>query len=171
MHTFLEPRLRRMVAETLGVDAEDLSADVSLTDDLAADSLDLAEVAVRLESEFGVSVPDRIIDRIRTYGDLVRTTLALTRSAPLPPASGLIPVWARLVAAGGELLRAELLTPYVAETIAEDAIHAGRGARLEVMVRGGTPDAEVSRLRQQFAWLARHGIEVHVGREDRRIAA
>src|SRR5437870_6798472 len=45
MLEFAEPRIRRLVAEYLGVSAEVLTPEVSLTDDLAADSLDLVECA------------------------------------------------------------------------------------------------------------------------------
>jgi acyl carrier protein len=66
-----EHALRRVVAESLGVDAEALGPEVSLTDELAADSLDLAELVVRLETDLGVVLPDRVVDRIRTFGDLL----------------------------------------------------------------------------------------------------
>src|SRR5437867_5789511 len=54
MRAFPESRLRGLVAETLGVSPEELSSEVSLADDLAADSLDIAELVVRLEGELGV---------------------------------------------------------------------------------------------------------------------
>ena len=44
MFDFVEPRVRRVVAEYLGVGVEELSDETSLTDDLAADSLDLVEL-------------------------------------------------------------------------------------------------------------------------------
>ena len=76
-------------------------------------------------------------------------------------------VWTRLVSSGGDLVRADVLTPYVAETLAEDALRAGRGARLEVDVGGASDDA-IARLRQELSWLARHGIDVSVARRGRR---
>ena len=69
----VEERVRALVAEHLGVDRETLARDVSLTDDLAADSLDLLELGVVLEASFGIVVPLRTIDRVRTYGDLLDT--------------------------------------------------------------------------------------------------
>src|SRR5438552_7462426 len=122
MQAALEPRVRCLVADTLGVGIDELAPDVSLTDELAADSLDLAELAARLEAELGLVVPDRVVERLRTYGDLVRAAVAAApeRGAALARLAGPVPVWARLVSSHGELLRAELLTPYVAETIAGD---------------------------------------------------
>jgi acyl carrier protein len=164
--SFLEPRVRVLVAETLGVDAAELSPHVSLTDDLAADSLDLTEVAVRLESEVGIALPDAVVDCIRTYGDLVRAAVASFGAPPAAPETRPVPIWTRLVSSGGELLRADFLTPYVAETLAEDAVRAGRGARLEVRL-GAMDDACVARLREELAWLARHGVDVSVARRGR----
>ena len=79
MFDFVEPRVRRVVAEQLGVNAEDLAADISLTDDLAADSLDLVELAIALENEMGVTIPESTIDEVRTFGDLLGTVHALIR--------------------------------------------------------------------------------------------
>lgn len=71
MVEFVEPSVRRVVADRLGVGVEVLVRDISLRDDLAADSLDLVELAMALETEFAIVVPERIVDRVRTYGDLV----------------------------------------------------------------------------------------------------
>ena len=82
MDEFVEPHVRRLVAGHLGVGVEELVSGVSLRDDLAADSLDLVELAVALEGEFAIVVPERILDEVRTFGDLVRATglLIHTRS-------------------------------------------------------------------------------------------
>jgi acyl carrier protein len=171
MHRFVEPRVRRLVAETLGVGAEELAPDVSLTDDLAADSLDLAELAVRLENEFGVTVGDDILEGLRTYGDVVRTTMILTsehRETAVRRVEHLLPFWARLLSPrarpGAELLRTDFLTPYAAATLAEDALRAGQGARLELSLPSDAPDMDLKRVRDQFAWLGEHGVDVEVAR-------
>src|SRR4029453_11343986 len=141
MNEFVEPHVRRLVAERLGVGVEELVADVSLRDDLAADSLDLVELAMALEGEFAIVVPEHILDEVRTYSDLVRATSLLIRASCEAEARGAEPperIWVRIVpAAGGSsgtLHRTGGLRPYTAETIAEDAVGAGRGARLEVTV-------------------------------------
>jgi acyl carrier protein len=170
-YTALESRVRHLVADTLGVGVEELRPEVSLTDDLAADSLDLAELFARLETELGVVLGDRLVESLRTYGDLVRATVTETPA----PRTGLaaaggppLPIWARLVSSHGQLLRAEFLTPYVAETIADEALHAGRGARIEVTVADEASDAELAGVRAEFAWLASHGVAVSFGRAHRR---
>lgn len=66
--------MRRLVSRHLGVGLEELGSDVSLRDDLAADSLDLVELALALEATFAIAIPDRMLDRVRTYRDLVEAT-------------------------------------------------------------------------------------------------
>ena len=73
-----------------------------------------------------------------------------------------VPVWARLVSPGGALVRAELLTPYVVELLADDALRAGRDARLEIRLGPGADETDVARLRRDLAWLGRRGIDVSV---------
>src|SRR5215475_9077220 len=63
--------LRALVADCLAVDAAHLEPAVSLRDDLAADSLDFADIAVALEHDIGIVVPPSLLARVRTYGDLV----------------------------------------------------------------------------------------------------
>ena len=65
------------------------------------------------------------------------------------------------------LHRAEWLTPYSAQTIAEDALRAGRGARLDVTVPADATVADVARVEEQFARVANRGVEVIVRRTDR----
>lgn len=169
-----EARLRAVVADTLGVDADALSPEVSLVDDLAADSLDLAEVVVRLETELGIAIADRVVERVRTYGELVRAALSAPRTAPaLRSDLEAFPLRARLVSPHGEVLRLESCTPYAAETIADEALAAGRGAYLELTLPAEATDAELARIHARFASLVDRGIAVHVGREDgaRRSAA
>lgn len=60
------------------------------------------------------------------------------------------------------LERVTWLTPYEAETIAEDARRGGRGTRLEVTVPPQTTAAGVEAVRLLFGWLAAKGIEVVV---------
>jgi acyl carrier protein len=73
----VEPGLRVLVADGLGVDPEQLQTGTSLVDDLAADSLDVLDLVVRVEEQFDVVVPEREIGVVFTYGDLVATTTAL----------------------------------------------------------------------------------------------
>jgi acyl carrier protein len=176
MSEFVEPRVRRVVADHLGVEIEDLAPGVSLIDDLAADSLDLIELAVEIERQFGISLPEVLIDEIRTYGDIVDTVLRLTRAqreAEFRAAADTRPmqIHARVVPPPARpneapLQRAGWLTPYTAQTIAEDAITAGPGTRLELTVPAKLSDLVVTRLQQQFAWLGDRGVSVLVQRES-----
>jgi acyl carrier protein len=77
LHDRVEPRLRALVADALGVRIEVLDADVSLVHDLAADSLDLLDLAVQVEDEFGIAFPEHELGAIATYGDLAAATVAL----------------------------------------------------------------------------------------------
>jgi acyl carrier protein len=177
MSEFVEPRVRRVVADYLGVGLEELAADVSLFDDLAADSLDLVELAVEIERQFGISLPESVIDEMRTYGDIVDTVQRLSRArreAEFRAVAGARPmhVHARVVPPPARpndapLQRTGWLTPYTAQTIAEDAITAGPGTRLELTVPAKLSDLVVTRLEQQFAWLGDRGVAVLVQREGR----
>jgi acyl carrier protein len=168
-----EPRVRRLVAEQLGVNLDELTPDVSLTDDLAADSLDLLELALAVEAEFGIVIAESAMDGIRTYADLrdtVQTLLTRRDQAEADAAARPIEAWARVISArgeaSGEIQRAGWLTPYTAETIAEDALRAGRGARLEVAVPSDLSDAGLARLQDEFAWLGQRGVQVNVRRDQ-----
>jgi acyl carrier protein len=164
MFNFVEPRVRRLVAEHLGIGSDELSPIVSLTDDLAADSLDLVELAMAIEQELGIVLPDTAMADVRTYGDLLAVIEAI-RHAPQDEPSEPPVVWARIVRQHDELHRAGWLTPYTTETIAEDAARSGRGTRLEMIVSPGASDAVLERLDEQFAWLRRRGVEVCISRE------
>jgi len=62
------------------------------------------------------------------------------------------------------LERAGLLTPYEVETIIEDALGAGRGARLELTLPSHTGNVDVGSVEQRFAWLRSRGLDVRVRR-------
>jgi acyl carrier protein len=173
MFEFVEPRVRRVVSDALGVNAADLAANVSLTDDLAADSLDLLELALALETELDIAIPESTLEAVRTYGDLLDVVQALARGRRADDArtvhSAPPLVWARVVSArgesGGDIQRAGWLTPYTAETIAEDALRAGRGAKLEVAVPPTVSDAGLAELQDEFAWLGDRGVQVSIRRD------
>lgn len=169
----VEASVRRVVAETLGVEDGELTPEVSLADDLAADSLDVVEMAMALERELGVALPDRMLSGVRTFGELVNAILALARRRsaeeerarrrPLLVVAGVTRPRARGAVRRG-LVRTEWLTPYDAETIAEDALAAGRGARLDVVVPAGASVLEQIEVEERFARLRRRGLDVGVWR-------
>jgi acyl carrier protein len=65
----MEARLKKIVAEQLGVDESKIVPTASFSEDLNADSLDLVEMIMSLEEEFGVEIPDEEAEKIRTVGD------------------------------------------------------------------------------------------------------
>lgn len=62
-------RLKNIVVEQLGVDEEDVTMQASFVDDLNADSLDLVELIMSLEEEFGLEISDEDAEKIATVGD------------------------------------------------------------------------------------------------------
>ncbi len=67
----MESRLKKIVAEQLGVDEAKVVPSARFTDDLNADSLDLVEMIMSLEEEFGVEIPDEDAEKILTVGDAI----------------------------------------------------------------------------------------------------
>jgi acyl carrier protein len=172
----VEPRVRRVVAERLAVDPAELAPEVSLTDELAADSLDLVDLVSGLEEEFGIAVPESTIDELRTYRQLVDVAEAHTRerrakeawaeSQRTPPL-----IWARVLPPAsqpsGSLERAGWFTPYTAETIVDSALRAGAGARLDMHVPPNLGEPVLAELRAEFGWLRLRHIAVHIRRDPR----
>lgn len=64
-------RLKKIVAEQLGVDESEVTPQASFVDDLNADSLDLVELIMSLEEEFGMEIPDQDAEKIRTVQEAV----------------------------------------------------------------------------------------------------
>ena len=54
----VEERVRKIIVEQLGVNAEQVTMEASFVDDLGADSLDTVELVMALEEEFGLEIPD-----------------------------------------------------------------------------------------------------------------
>lgn len=65
-------RVKKIVIEHLGVDADKVTDNASFIDDLGADSLDTVELVMAFEEEFGVEIPDDAAERILTVGDAVK---------------------------------------------------------------------------------------------------
>ena len=65
-------RVKKIVVEHLGVDAEKVADNASFIDDLGADSLDTVELVMAFEEEFGVEIPDDAAETILTVGDAVK---------------------------------------------------------------------------------------------------
>jgi acyl carrier protein len=63
-------KIKEIVADSLGVEADTLKPDTSFKDDLGADSLDLFELVMALEEEFDVEIPTDNLEEIKTVGDI-----------------------------------------------------------------------------------------------------
>lgn len=62
-------KLQELVAEGLGVEVEEVVESASFKEDLGADSLDLFEMVMSLEEEFGVEIPTEDLEKMVTVGD------------------------------------------------------------------------------------------------------
>jgi len=62
-------RLKKIIVEQLGVGEVDVKPEASFVDDLNADSLDLVELIMSLEEEFGMEISDEEAEKIKTVGD------------------------------------------------------------------------------------------------------
>ena len=64
-------RLKKIIVEQLGVDEEEVTAEASFVEDLNADSLDLVELIMSLEEEFGMEISDEDAEKIQKVQDAV----------------------------------------------------------------------------------------------------
>jgi len=171
-----EARLRQLVADRLAVDATQLGTNSCLGEDLGADEIDLLEIAVAVEEEFGLVVSDAVLGRVRTYGDLWAALALLLQNLTDSDA-------AELLASGiarvrvirnppdneGGTLRAARITPRVIENIIDEVLWTKGAVRLEVTCAPDTTDRQLARLAQSLAWLRNRGVQVSVQRIDQDI--
>lgn len=65
-------KIKEIIAEELGVEEEKVVESASFYDDLEADSLDLFEMVMSFEDQFGVKIPEEELENIKTVGDAVK---------------------------------------------------------------------------------------------------
>ena len=70
MSDALAEQIRKLVAEQLGVDRDQVTPQASILDDLGADSLDVVELVMAIEENFDIEIPDEAIEAMRTIGDV-----------------------------------------------------------------------------------------------------
>lgn len=65
-------KVRKLIAEQLDVDVEEITLETVITEDLGADSLDVVDLVMTFEDEFGIEIPDDAVETIKTVGDVVK---------------------------------------------------------------------------------------------------
>ncbi len=68
----LEAKLKELIVQQLGVNESEVVPDAKFIDDLGADSLDLVELVMALEDEYGIEIPDEDAEKIVTVGDALK---------------------------------------------------------------------------------------------------
>ena len=68
----IEERVRDLIVEQLGVNADQVSNEASFVDDLKADSLDTVELIMAFEEEFEIDIPDEDAEKISSVNDAIR---------------------------------------------------------------------------------------------------
>lgn len=68
----IEQRVKEIIVEQLGVNADQVTSEAKFIEDLGADSLDIVELVMALEEEFGNEIPDEQAEKLLTVGDVVK---------------------------------------------------------------------------------------------------
>lgn len=64
-------KIKKIIADQLSLNENDIKMDSSFVDDLGADSLDIVELIMALEEEFDIEIPDEDAEKVSTVGDVV----------------------------------------------------------------------------------------------------
>jgi acyl carrier protein len=67
----IEQRVKEIIADQLGVDKEKITPEARFVEDLGADSLDVVELIMAFEEEFGIEIPDEDAEKIATVKDVI----------------------------------------------------------------------------------------------------
>jgi acyl carrier protein len=68
----LEAKVKELIVQQLGVSENEVVPEAKFIDDLGADSLDLVELVMALEDEYGIEIPDEDAEKIVTVGDALK---------------------------------------------------------------------------------------------------
>jgi len=71
MSANVEQKVKDIIVEQLGVNADEVTRDASFIEDLGADSLDTVELVMALEEEFQAEIPDEEAEKLKTVGDAI----------------------------------------------------------------------------------------------------
>ena len=64
-------KLKKVIADVLNVDPDEITMDSTFVDDLGADSLDIFEMVMALEDEYEIEIPTEDLEKITTVGDVI----------------------------------------------------------------------------------------------------
>ena len=67
----VKSKIKKIVADHLGIEEEKVTEEASFIDDLGADSLDTVELVMAFEEKFGIEIPDDAAETIQTVGDAI----------------------------------------------------------------------------------------------------
>ena len=68
----IEQRVKDIIVEQLGVNADQVTQEAKFIEDLGADSLDIVELVMAMEEEYGNEIPDEQAEKLLTVGDVVK---------------------------------------------------------------------------------------------------
>ncbi len=68
----IEQRVKDIIVEQLGVKEDQVTMEAKFIEDLGADSLDIVELIMALEEEFGYEIPDEEAEKLLTVGDVIK---------------------------------------------------------------------------------------------------
>jgi len=66
-----EAKIKDIIVEQLGVNADQVTPEAKLIEDLGADSLDAVELVMAIEEEFGIEIPDEEAEKLAAVGDII----------------------------------------------------------------------------------------------------
>ena len=158
----LEPRVRRLIAAHLGVDPRSLHADT----DLRLDADAMRGVARALEQSFSVALDEPELSRLHSCRELSMLVARRVAERDGPASLGApASVWVRVIPtdpARPLLERRVELTPYMVETIVEDACRPGHSRRLEVIIGPGQPPQATTQVERLLTAARAAGLSVQV---------
>ena len=65
-------KVKKIIVDQLDVEEDKVTEAASITDDLGADSLDVVDLVMSFEEEFDIEIPDDQVEKIKTFGDIVK---------------------------------------------------------------------------------------------------
>ena len=70
-------KIKAIIAEVLNIDADSITADTTVVDDLGADSLDIFQIIMGIEEEYDIELENEAVEQIQTVGDAIEALRAI----------------------------------------------------------------------------------------------